>query len=171
MALALGACVLTSAPSTVGVVGAGEHRPDPMRLANVLVSYVRYVGKTFWPTHLSPVYLTLIIGPWRLLSRSRAVGVVSAWAVWRASRAPLFHGWFGFWHAGASDWPCAGRTSSHGGSLHVHPSMGLFVALVWARLNSWAISRRVRTLAGFGAARAGSGCGGHGIPTEPVDRG
>jgi len=69
-----------------------------LRLANASIAYVKYLGKTFWPANLAPVYphpgfATSI--PSAVLS-ALAIVVVSALVVIFRQRRFLFVGWFWF---------------------------------------------------------------------------
>ena len=57
VALAAAACVVTFAvQSHGGAVATVETLPLGARLGNALISYCRYLGKLFWPTHLAIFY-------------------------------------------------------------------------------------------------------------------
>jgi hypothetical protein len=94
--------------AVVWVTMAGHHRfslgaswsPLPLaaRAANGLVSYVRYIGGTFWPSNLAVLYpfpdhwpVGLAVGAGLLLAG------ISAGALWQLQRRPyLAVGWFWF---------------------------------------------------------------------------
>src|SRR6478736_4397547 len=57
LVLTLGSCVLTFlAQRAGGAVQSMEHLPLGARVANAVVAYARYLGKTFWPAELSAYY-------------------------------------------------------------------------------------------------------------------
>ena len=69
------------------------------RVANAVVSYVRYLGKAFWPAGLAVFY------PYRMWPLAAVCGAaavlvgVSGWVIWRARREPhLVTGWL--WYLG-----------------------------------------------------------------------
>jgi hypothetical protein len=56
-ALAAASMVFTmAAQQQIGAVAALEELPLPIRLSNAAVSYVAYIGKTFWPTEMRGKY-------------------------------------------------------------------------------------------------------------------
>ena len=72
--------------------------PMPLRLENVLLSYVRYLGKIFWPARLAPLYPrpVSLLPEWQLLALLASLLVTSALALrWRRFRYLPF-GWFWF---------------------------------------------------------------------------
>jgi protein O-mannosyl-transferase len=57
LALCVPSAVLTlHAQTAAGAVTSFNHYPLPIRLANALVSYSKYLGKAFWPSHLGVLY-------------------------------------------------------------------------------------------------------------------
>ena len=112
----------------------------PARLQNVLVSYVRYIGKAVWPSPLVPLYprpVGLLPG-WQVLGAGALLLLVSVlvWH-WRERRYFLV-GWF--WFLGTLI-PMIGiitvgeqAIADRYGYL---PFIGLFIAMVWAL---WALA-------------------------------
>jgi protein O-mannosyl-transferase len=105
------------------------------RMENALVSYARYLAKTFWPVDLAVFYPHP--GDWPalqvVLSFVLIVGL-SALALGFVRRYPfLFTGWF--WFVGTF-LPVIGLVQVGGQSMADRytyvPSIGLFIALVWA---------------------------------------
>jgi tetratricopeptide (TPR) repeat protein len=96
---------LSAASSAVTVVaqdrgGAlmGLELPFGARVANALVSYVQYLGKTLWPVDLAIFYpLPAELPAWQVVGSAALLLVVTGIAVWRARRLPwLPVGWFWF---------------------------------------------------------------------------
>ncbi len=101
-ALVAGACVVTVlAQTNIGAVGDLEDYPPGVRLANVVVSYVRYLAKTVWPTALAPFY-PYPDGPLpagEVAGAATALAALTAGAVALRRRAPyLLAGWL--WYLG-----------------------------------------------------------------------
>jgi tetratricopeptide (TPR) repeat protein len=108
--------------------------PLPTRLANALVSYLRYISKTFWPVDLAVVYpypdhwpAALVIG---------AAAMLAFWTglfLWRARRNPYLPvGWF--WFLGTLV-PVIGIVQvgpqSMADRFTYVPSIGLFILIAW----------------------------------------
>ena len=53
---AASAVVTIKAQKAGNAIGSVTRYPIPIRLENALVSYTRYLGKCFWPSHLAPMY-------------------------------------------------------------------------------------------------------------------
>ena len=132
-ALSMGGSVVTYLVQ----IGGGAEWKTPLfdRLANAGVAYARYVAKTFWPTDL------VILYPhpkhWPVLLSLGAAVVLVAWTIlcvrhWR--RQPyLAVGWF--WFLGTLV-PTIGIVQVGAQSMADRysyiPSIGFFIALVWA---------------------------------------
>jgi hypothetical protein len=134
-ALAIAGSVVTYlVQKSGGATWSSEGLPFHIRVANVLVSYVRYISKTFCPTDLAVIYpyqrhwpMAAVIGAALLLI------VWSALVILRARRQPyLFTGWF--WFLGALV-PVIGLVQVGAQSIADRytyiPSIGLFILLVW----------------------------------------
>ena len=104
------------------------------RVANALVSYARYLGKTFWPENLVIFYPHP--GTWPLLSVAGSAVVlltVSLVAFWRKDKSPyLLTGWF--WFLGVLV-PMIGLVQAGLQAMAERfayvPLVGLFVMLAW----------------------------------------
>lgn len=99
--LPLLALAALSAAATVWAQGAGgsltalDKLPMEVRLANAVLSYVRYIGETFWPTNLSVFYpFAQPIPAWEVAGSVAFLGLVT-WLAYRArQRRPwLITGW------------------------------------------------------------------------------
>jgi tetratricopeptide (TPR) repeat protein len=105
-----------------------------IRLANVPVAYLRYLGKTFWPADLAIVYPYVYHWPAAAVAGSvLLLALASALAVmWLRRRAWLAFGWF--WFLGTLV-PVIGFVQVGAQSMADRyfyiPSIGLFIALVW----------------------------------------
>ena len=131
--LAVGSCVVTfmvqrrgGAVSTVLSLGA--------RIANALVSYVRYLGKTFLPNDLSVLYPHPGHWPmWQVIACAAVLLAVLAAVLWLArSRPYLPMGWL--WFCGMLV-PVIGLVQvgiqSMADRYTYLPLIGLFIILVW----------------------------------------
>ena len=81
-----------------GAVASLQKYPFSVRLTNAIVSYVRYIGKLFWPTRLAPLYphpwqpLPL----WQVLPSLLALVVITAAIIAARRHRYLLMGWFWF---------------------------------------------------------------------------
>ena len=108
--------------------------PMSVRLGNVPVSYLRYVGKAFWPTRLAPMY-PRPEGPlptWQVAGALVILFLISV-LVWRwRERRYLAVGWF--WFLGTLV-PMIGIITVGEQAMADRyayvPFIGLFVAVVW----------------------------------------
>ena len=123
------------------------------RLQNVFVSYVRYIGKAFWPTRLVPLYPRPVssLPAWQVLGSAALLLIVSALVIRWRDRRYLAVGWF--WFLGTLI-PMIGIVTVGEQAMADRyaylPYIGLFVAVVWA-LGEAASKREIRGawLAGF----------------------
>ena len=119
-----------------GAVVSLGHAPFENRLANALVSYCRYLGKTFWPVDLAAFYPYRVYGwddwqVWGAVLLLVGVSVAVVLAARRARYSPVGWFWFlgmlvpviGFVQVGKQAW--ADRYT-------YLPHIGLFLLLVWA---------------------------------------
>ena len=124
--------------------------PLGTRVANAAVSYFRYLGKTFWPADLSIIYPYQHHWPVGIVSAA-AIGLVAITLLVALllSRAPyLGVGWL--WFLGTLV-PVIGLVQVGGQAMAdrymYFPSIGLFIALVWAISDAAQLSARLRKLA------------------------
>jgi len=134
--LAAGASVLTYwGQRSFGAVMSLENLSPGMRVANALLAYVRYLGKTVWPTNMAFFYPLD-----RNVPAAAAIGVamglagVTATVIWKAQRAPwLVTGWF--WFLGTLV-PVIGLVQvgkqSMADRYTYYPLVGLFIMLCWS---------------------------------------
>jgi tetratricopeptide (TPR) repeat protein len=132
-------------------------------VANALVSYVRYLGKTFWPSHLAVFYPHPGIWPVEVVGGSALILLaVSGFVIWRARQSPyLVMGWL--WFLGVLV-PMIGiiqaGTQAMADRFAYVPLIGLFIMVVWG-LGDWAAlrGRWLREYGSFGfAALVLAGC-------------
>ncbi len=134
-----------------------EQSPIDLRLANAVVSYAEYIVKLFWPSRLAVFYphpdeLPIERAGLALLF----LAAVSFWSLLQARRLPcLVTGWF--WFLGTLV-PVIGiiqvGQQAMADRYSYVPSVGLFIALIWA-LAEWSDHhfrrRQILTLLAGGA--------------------
>lgn len=135
LALVVGHSVLTWwAQIGTGAAQFGERFSLDVRLANAVVSYARYVGKTLWPESLAPMYfhpglwpIAAIVGAAALLILVTAI----AWRLRRSQPAVLW-GWLFFLGTLV---PVIGIVQVGAQAMADRymylPILGLFTAIVW----------------------------------------
>ncbi|MCH2127997.1 MAG: tetratricopeptide repeat protein [Pirellulaceae bacterium] len=96
LVLVIASCLMTYHAQKVG--GAVAPQPSGHRLENALVSYVRYLGKTFWPQDLAVLYpnLTDMWNLWQVAGALALLLVISAVILQRWRRRYLTVGWCWF---------------------------------------------------------------------------
>jgi tetratricopeptide (TPR) repeat protein len=110
-------------------------RPISMRIANALVAYARYLGKTFWPVDLTNPYPLTRHWPWgQVLAAGTLVMGLSVWAVLAARKRPYgLVGWL--WFLGTMI-PVIGLVQVGAQSMADRytyiPLLGVFWIVVWA---------------------------------------
>lgn len=142
-ALAAASCLITiAAHRSLG--GLSTRLPLDLRLENAVVSYVRYLAKTFWPSDLAVFYPYPDAWPmWEVGLCGLLLLVISGLALSMARSRPwLFVGWF--WFLGVLV-PFIGLVQAGGQAMADRfayvPVLGLFLALVWA---AWEVTTRWR---------------------------
>jgi tetratricopeptide (TPR) repeat protein len=133
-ALAAADCVVTyvSQQQSGAMTAVAVAFPD--RLANVLVAYVRYLGKIFWPHPLAVMYpYPRDLGAATVAACCLLLAAVTALALRFRSKAPyLTVGWF--WFLGVMV-PMSGIVQvgwqSYADRYTYIPSIGIFIAMVW----------------------------------------
>ena len=110
------------------------------RIANAAVSYVRYLGKAFWPAHLAVFYPHPGVWPEETVAGSGLVLLaVSGLVIWRGRVAPyLVTGWL--WFLGVLT-PMIGIIQAGDQAMADRfayvPLVGLFIMVVWGAAD-WA---------------------------------
>jgi Flp pilus assembly protein TadD len=135
LALAAGAALMEMvAAGRAGAVGHLARFPLEARLANALVSYARYVGKTVWPSGLAVFYPYPSAWPaWQLAGAAvLLVGVTTLAVVQRRRRPYLLVGWL--WFLGML-FPVSGVVQAGSQAMADRftylPLIGLFVMAAW----------------------------------------
>jgi Flp pilus assembly protein TadD len=134
-ALTLGSCVLTFfAQRAGGAVQSMEHLPLLARVTNSVVSYARYLGKTFWPAELSAFYPHPITWPdGVVLGSVLLVGGILALSLWKVRTQRYLIVGVG-WFLGTLV-PVIGLVQVGGQSIADRylyiPQIGILIAVVW----------------------------------------
>ena len=144
-----------------GATWSSDALPLPVRLANALVSYLRYVSKTFYPTDLAIIYPYQMHWPLPVvLAAGFFLLVCSGLAILRWRQNPfLFFGWFYF--VGTLV-PTIGLVQvgpqAMADRYSYLPSIGLFVLIVWSAEALLANRRHRRKIAALVAVTALGAC-------------
>ena len=134
LVLAAGAAIITIAGHHEIRAEGSAGLPWQWRAANAAVSYMRYLGKTVWPSHLAVFYPHPGTWPGVVVGGSLLVlAAVSALVIWRARRAPyLVTGWL--WFLGVLV-PMIGIIQAGAQAMADRfayvPLIGLFIMIVW----------------------------------------
>ena len=99
--LSIGSCIITTiAQKSGGAISQFSVLPILFRLNNAIISYLEYILKTVWPTHLAfyyPLILDLPLSNWKLSTSIILLALVSYVAISRHKRKPfLLVGWLWF---------------------------------------------------------------------------
>jgi protein O-mannosyl-transferase len=134
------ACSLLSVVVTIyaqhkggAVIGLREI-PFPLRAENALVAYVKYFGKTLWPSDLAVFYpFPQVIPFWQVVGSLVLLMLASACCLWAIRRSPyLAVGWFWFLITLV---PVIGLIQVGGQSMADRymylPAVGLFIMAAW----------------------------------------
>jgi protein O-mannosyl-transferase len=122
------------AHQALGSLDAISKLPWDTRLENALVSYVRYFGKTFWPSRLAVFYPYPAAWPmWEVVTCGLVLLAVSGLVLRTGRNQPwLFVGWF--WFLGVlvpfSGLVQAGAQAMADRFMYV-PVVGIIVAMIW----------------------------------------
>lgn len=146
-------CVLAlSFEQRGGSVASLEHFPVKVRIANALVSYIKYLGKMIWPQHLAVFYPhTGTVGTGHVLLSVIMLIFVSFMVIRAARRFPyLVTGWF--WFLGTLV-PVIGLVQIGSQSMADRytyiPLVGLFIVASWGIYDvtaQWRSQRMVLTV-------------------------
>ena len=135
LALTLGSCCVTIyAQKQGGALLSLEKFPLGLRLANALVSYVRYLSQTVWPQRLAAFYPHPVHWPgWQVAGAGLLLVTFSLAVLWSARRRPhLVTGWF--WYVGTLV-PVIGLVQVGSQAMADRymywPAVGVFIALTW----------------------------------------
>jgi Flp pilus assembly protein TadD len=121
------------AQKTIGAVSYEGQPPAPVRAANAVLAYVRYLRKTVWPDDLVVFYPYPQPMPvWQVVGAAVLLLAATVLVVWLRSRPWLAVGWF--WYLGTLV-PVIGliQIGSHSmADRYTYlPLIGLFISLVW----------------------------------------
>lgn len=111
-----------------------EQVPLSSRISNTLISYVRYLAKTIWPSHLALPYPYVDHWPlWQAASAALLLGAITMAVLAQMNRRPfLFTGWFLFLGVLV---PVIGILQEGGQAMadrHMYiAGIGLSIVLVW----------------------------------------
>jgi Tfp pilus assembly protein PilF len=129
--------------------------PFPDRIQNAMLSYMRYLGRMFWPTSLTAFYPYPKSMPEPLVAVAAVVLIaVTAAAWWLRDKAPYFLvGWL--WYLGTLV-PVIGiiqvGQQSHADRYSYIPLVGIFIAIVWGVYDLVASKPALLRAAGVAAA-------------------
>ncbi len=162
LALSVGSSVLTFlVQQDAGAVSSLESLPLEFRLANALISYVRYAGKMIYPVNLAVFYPPPAEWPavW-VAGAALLLAGLSALALYRARQAPyLTFGWL--WYLGMLV-PVIGIVQvgqqAMADRYSYLPLIGLFVAIVWSAAEIPAHWPGTKSWLAGGAATALAAC-------------
>ena len=145
-AIAGGSAVLTmqaqrsaSAVLTLGAI------PLSIRLSNAIVSYARYLEKTFWPVRLAPMYPHPgnMLPAWLVYGALLVLLAITMWVLEQRRRRYLLVGWF--WFVGTLvpmiGLVQVGRQAMADRYAYL-PLLGVFVMLCWG-VAEWAEAQRL----------------------------
>jgi len=110
--------------------------PFSDRLANALVSYAVYLGKTFWPVNLSIFYPHQLLSGWQILGAILLLAITTTGVLFFVRKAPfLITGWL--WYLGTLV-PVIGLVQVGNQAMADRytylPSVGILIMLVWGLL-------------------------------------
>jgi tetratricopeptide (TPR) repeat protein len=142
------AVVTMQAQKAGGAIHSTIIYPFHLRLENAIVSYLRYLGKAFWPTQLSPLYphpLDLLRF-WHVIASAVFLLLATALVIRYRRHGYLVTGWF--WFLGALV-PMIGLVQVGEQAMADRyaylPFVGVFVMVCWG-IGEWAEAKRVPAL-------------------------
>lgn len=143
LGLCAASAVITMRAQAAG--GATSFYARSMRLENAIVSYARYIGKGFWPSHLAPFYPYPgdSLKAWQIGGAFVFLLAVTAWVLVARRRRYLPVGWF--WFLGTMI-PMIGLvqvgTQAMADRYAYLPLVGLFIMICWG-VADWVAQRRI----------------------------
>jgi tetratricopeptide (TPR) repeat protein len=153
-ALSLASCLITYSVQS-GALWSTQSLPFHFRLANALMSYVRYISKIFWPADLALIYPYPHFWPIAgVIVVAGLLAMLSAIFILQAKRFPyLAVGWF--WFLGTLV-PAIGLVQvgvqSMADRYTYLPGIGIFILVIWGvndLLNSQPQKIKIAALAGI----------------------
>src|SRR5258708_39313844 len=147
LALSAGSAIITMVAQRAGgaVLTSAAHSPL-LRLENVLISYVLYINKSVWPSHLAALYpYPHALHAWQVAASAVFLLAVTCAVLKYGEHRYLLVGWF--WYLGTM-LPMIGLVQVGNQAMadrYVYlPLIGLFVIVVWGTAE-WAGSRQLST--------------------------
>ena len=148
--------------------------PFELRVANALVAYARYLGKTFWPAKLAVFYpySHLSVDSWQVMGAALLLLIATVAIVLAARKQPcLLIGWL--WFLGTLV-PVIGLVQVGKQALADRytylPHIGLFILIVWGSAAVIARLRRPRLISVVAAGLAVAGWDHYLTPTVVLAR-
>ncbi|HEY2328791.1 MAG TPA: tetratricopeptide repeat protein [Verrucomicrobiae bacterium] len=144
-----------------GAPWSSDVMPPHVRLANALISYSRYLSKTFWPSDLAVIYPYQDHWPLvAVLASALFLSACTGLAVLRMRQKPfLFFGWFYFM---GTLLPAIGLVQVGPQAMADRymylPSIGLFMLIVWGANDLLATHAHRQKIAALVAVAAGCAC-------------
>jgi len=148
--LTIFSCILTYMAQTQGgAVQTTEAVSLPVRLANALISYIAYIGKTIWPVSLSVLYPHPgSAALWQIAGSALLIVAVTVFVIWKAKKVPyLATGWL--WYVGTLV-PVIGvvqvGVQAMADRYTYIPLIGLFMAVAWGAADlskKWKIPKAI----------------------------
>ncbi len=142
---AASAGITVRAQQAGGAVASLMQHPLPARLENAIVSYVRYIGKVFWPSQLAPLYPypTESFAALQVVGAALLLLIVTLLAVRYRRRRYLLVGWL--WFLGTMI-PMIGLVQVGAQAMADRyaylPGVGLFLMVCWG-IADWAKQRHL----------------------------
>ncbi len=147
LALAAASAIITMIAQRAGGAVLTSAAQDPLlRLENAIVSYVLYIKKTLWPSHLAALYpYPHSLPAWQVAACALILLAVTGAVLRYREHRYLVVGWF--WYLGTMV-PMAGLVQVGNQAMADRyaylPAIGLFVMIVWA-VADWARAREAST--------------------------
>ncbi len=146
LALSAASAVITMKAQRAGnAVSSLVKYPLSVRMENAIVSYARYVGKAFWPIHLSPVYPHPAdsLKSWQVFAALLFLLTVTTLVIAARRRRYLLVGWL--WFLGTLV-PMIGLVQVGSQAMADRyaylPFVGLFIIVCWGAAD-WAMQRHL----------------------------
>jgi tetratricopeptide (TPR) repeat protein len=142
---AASAVVTMKAQNAGGAVQSFSQYSLPLRLETAVISYVRYLGKAFWPSKLVALYPhpTKLYPAWQVVAAVVLLLLISAWVLRAREQRYLAVGWF--WFLGSLV-PMLGLVQVGAQAMADRyayiPFLGLFLMLTWL-VADWASPRKI----------------------------
>jgi len=161
LALTIASCIVTFLAQRSEAVVSLEQRPFGLRVANALVSYAEYLGKTVWPAKLAIIYpLPNQIPAWQIAVAVVVLILISLLAWCARKNAPyLLIGWL--WFIGTLV-PVIGLVQVGGQALADRytyvPLIGVFIAVAYVVDTVAAVFRVPRVIPSVAAGVVLAGC-------------